>query len=319
MRQIKKGFVAVVLGISLLISLMPAYSGGKTEAAPAKEEVHFVFVTPLIGHPAWLEAKKGSEDAARDFGFRLSWVGPAVIDMDAQVQQIEIALAQKASGVFNCPLNPEAFLGVYKKAKEAGVPIINVQVDTPENTRLAFIGTGMVEYGQTAAEVLAKKMNGRANIAVLQTSMDSGNQNAEFDAFKKVIDAKYPNMKVIVRETDNSDMVIAADKFNAILSTYPNVDSLFCLEGSAAPAAARVLKERGMTDKVTVLGIDDMPETLGAIREGLIWGTLTQNYYYMGYHGCEMFLDHLAGKEVPSITDSGTTLVTIENIDSYKK
>jgi ABC-type sugar transport system substrate-binding protein len=311
--------LVVVLVICLLMSVIPAFSAGKSESMKAGKEVHFVFVTPLIGHPAWLEAKRGAEDAAKKLGFQLSWVGPSGIDMDAQVQQIEIAIAQKVAGVFNCPLNPEAFLGVYAKAKEAGVPIINVQVDTPESTRLAFIGTGMVEYGQMAAEVLAKKMNGKTNIAVVQTSMDSGNQNAEFDAFKKVIDAKYPGMKVIVRETDQSDMVVAADKINAILSTYPQVDSLFCLEGSAAPAAARVLKERGLKDKVTVLGIDDMPETLGAIREKLIWGTLTQNYYFMGYQGSQMFLDHLAGKKVPSITDSGTTLVTLENVDTYKK
>jgi ABC-type sugar transport system substrate-binding protein len=314
MKSTMKSTLIVLILAVLCVSFVSA--GGQKEASGKK---HIVFVTPLIGHPAWLEAKKGSEAAAEDFGFKLSWVGPATIDMDAEVQQIETAIAQKAAGILNCPLNPEAFLGVYEKAKEAGIPIINVQVDTPEDTRLAFIGTGMVEYGIQAAEVLAEKTNKKANIAVLQTSMDSGNQNAEFDSFKKVIDEKYPGMKVIVRETDNSDMVIAVDKINAIISTYPEVDTFFFLEGSAAPAAAQVLKEKGLTDKYIVLGIDDMPETLGAIREGAIWGTLTQNYYVMGYEGCKMILDHLDGKDVPSITDSGTTLVTIENIDTYNK
>lgn len=282
------------------------------------EPLRLVFVSPLIGHPAWLEAKRGAEAAAADYGFEVEWVGPSTIDMDAEIQLIESALATGADGILNCPLNPEAFTAVYQQAMDAGVPIVNIQVDTPEDTRLAFIGTGMVEYGQMAAEVLAEKMGGVAQIAVLQTSLDSGNQNAEFDAFKAVLDEKYPDMEIVVRETDGSDMVQAIDKINQILLAYPEVNAFLMLEGSAAPAAAQIFMEKGIDD-ITVLGIDDLPETLQAIRDGYIWGTLTQNYYVMGYQGTLFILDHLAGRDVPSITDSGTTLVTIENIDTYNK
>ena len=304
----------LVVALGMVIVLVSACgSQAKTDERP-----RLVFVSPLIGHAAWLEAKRGSEAAAAELGFDVEWVGPSTIDMDAEIQLIEQAIATKADGILNCPLNPEAFTAVYQKAKEAGIPIVNVQVDTPEDTRLAFIGTGQVGYGQQAAEQLAKKMGGKANIVVIQTSLDSGNQNAEYDAFKAVLDDKYPDMKVLVREVDNSDMVVAVDKINQILLTYPDVNAFLMLEGSAAPAAAQVFKEKDIKN-IVVLGIDDLDETLQAIRDGWVWGTLTQNYYRMGWDGCQMILDHIAGKQVPSITDSGTTLVTIDNIDSYKE
>ena len=301
------------------VAPQPATAAPQPTALPAEgKKPRLVFISPLIGHPAWLDAKKGAEAAAKDFNFDLEWVGPSTIDMDAEVQLIESALATKADGILNCPLNPEAFTAAYAKAKEAGIPMVNVQVDTPPDTRLAFIGTGQVEVGQTAAEALAKKMNGKANIAILQTSLDSGNQNTSFDAFKKVLDEKYPDMKVVTREVDNSDMVQAVDKINQILLTYPEVNAFYMLEGSAAPAAAQVFKEKGIKDKI-VLGIDDLPETLQAIREGYVWGTLTQNYYKMGYEGTQLILKAMKGEQVPSVIDSGTSLVTLDNIDSYKR
>ena len=125
-------------------------------------------------------------------------------------------------------------------------------------------------------------------------------------------------MKIVTREVDNSDMVQAVDKINQILLTYPEVNVFYMLEGSAAPAAAQVFKEKGIKDKI-VLGIDDLPETLQAIRDGYVWGTLTQNYYKMGYEGTQFILKAMKGEKVPSVTDSGTTLVTMENIDSYKR
>jgi len=331
--KLQKKHLLWIMGVILILSLVLVTScspqQAETEEAvveeveeakveKADEPLRLVFVSPLIGHPAWLEAKRGSEAAAADYGFEIEWVGPSTIDMDAEIQLIESALATGADGILNCPLNPEAFTAVYQKAMDAGVPIVNVQVDTPEDSRLAFIGTGMVGYGQKAAEELAEKTGGKATIAVMQTSLDSGNQNAEFDAFKAVLDEKYPDMEIVVRETDNSDMVEAIDKINQILLAYPEVDAFLMLEGSAAPAAAQIFMEKKIDD-IVVLGIDDLPETLQAIRDGYIWGTLTQNYYVMGYQGTEFILDHIAGKEVPSITDSGTTLVTSDNIDTYNK
>ena len=316
-------FVVVAMLMLFTAACQPAapapQASQPTEApAAAAKKARIVFVSPLIGHPAWLDAKKGSEAAAKDLNFDVEWVGPSTIDMNAEVQLIESAIATKADGILNCPLNPEAFGAVYAKAKEAGIPIVNVQVDTPPDSRLAFIGTGQVEYGQQAAEALAKKMGGKANIAVMQTSLDSGNQNVEFDAFKKVITEKYPDMKIVVREVDNSDMPTAVDKINQILLTYPDVNAFFMLEGSAAPAAAQVFKEKNISN-IVVLGIDDLPETIQAIKDGQIWGTLTQNYFKMGYEGTQFILKAMAGEKVQSINDSGTTLVTKENVDNYKK
>ena len=125
-------------------------------------------------------------------------------------------------------------------------------------------------------------------------------------------------MKIVVKEPDNSDPIQAAEKIGTIFLTYPEVDAVFCLEVACGPAAAQVMRETGRKG-VTVLAIDDVDDTLGAIREGLVWGTMTQDFYRMGYEAVGFVHEHLNGSDVPSVTDSGTVLVTAENIDTYKQ
>ena len=314
----KKVFVLILVMCLAATNLL--FAAGQTEKTTDEDGViNITFVTPLIGHPVWLDAKKGAEDAAKEFGFNTSWVGPQGIDMDAMVQQIEIALAEDVDGIITCPLNPSAFTNVYKKAQEQGVLITNTAVDTPEDLRLAFIGTNAENMGIKGANALAEKMNGTGKIAVMQGSMDAGNQNESFYAFEETLKNNFPGMEIVVRESDDSDMLKAVDKFNAIFESYPEVNGIYCLEASAGPAAAKVVLERDLVGKITILAVDDMKDTLQYIRDGVIWGTATQNFYQMGYLGAKFIYDKINGQNVPSITDSGTIIVTQENIDSYKK
>lgn len=303
----------------------PAEEAAEEEApaegeAVSAEPLEITFVSPLIGLPVWLNAKYGAEAAAEEIGATVYWVGPDVIDIDAQVQQVELAIAEQVDGIICCPLNPAAFEVVYKQAMDKDIPVVNTAVDSDEANRLAYIGTDYVNFGTQAAEALAEKTGGEAKIAVIQTSLDSGNQNAEREAFEAVIAEKYPNMEVITVATDDSDMTKAVDTVNTLIDAYPEMTAIWCVEATGGPAAGQVLSERGMTEDIIVLAIDDTEDVLGAIEEGKIWGTMTQDFYKMGYESVKMIAQYHAGdaKNVPSISDSGTTLVTIENLEEYK-
>lgn len=322
-----------LLLVVLLMVMLPVLAGCQAAATPAptQEEpaaqapatlapaetkpLRMVFVTPLLAHSAWLQAKEGAEAAAKDMGFTVEWVGPQNVDIEAQIQYMEQAIASGADGIISCPLNTEAFLGVYDKAKEAGVPIVNTLVDSPEDTRLAYIGTSNETYGTQAAERMVEKMGGKANIAVFETSLDSTNQNLTLDAFKKGI-ANYPDMKIVAVEADSSEMTAAIEKITQVLATYPEIDAVLCLEGICGPALAQILKEQNRTD-IAVMAVDDLPETVQGIRDGWIWSTMAQRFYVVGYEAAKMIQDAANGKTVPSITDSGIVYIDKNNVDTY--
>ena len=115
-------------------------------------------------------------------------------------------------------------------------------------------------------------------------------------------------------------MLKAIDKTTSILATYPEVDVIYCLEASGGPGSAKVIEEQGLQDKILILAVDDTVDTLDYIKKGIIYGTITQNFFKMGYDSVKFIVESInSGTVPPSITDSGTILVTMENIDTYKK
>ena len=288
------------------------------EAAEQDEPLEITFVTPLLGNPVWLAAKQGAEDAAAGSGITVNWVGPGDIDMDEQVRQIELAIAEGVDGIICCPLSPSIFETVYQKAQEKGIVVINTAVDTAEDTRTAFIGTDYVNFGEQAARNLAEKLGGKGEVACLVTSLDTENQMAELEAGKALWEKEYPDIKIVVTETSNSDTAQAANKTSAILDTYPELDAIWCLESTSPLGVAQTLTERGMLDQICVLGIDDTEDVLDLIGQDKIWGTMTQNFYKMGYEAVKMIETVKNGGTTESVQDSGTTLVTKDNLEAYK-
>lgn len=284
----------------------------------ASEPLSITFVTPLLGNPVWLTAKQGAEDAAAEIGTTINWVGPSDIDMDEQVRQIELAIAEKVDGIICCPLSPAIFESVYQEAQDNGIVVVNTAVDTAEDTRTAYIGTDYTNFGEQAARNLAEKLGGKGEIACLVTSLDTENQMSELEAGKALLEKEYPDLKIVVTETSDSDTARAADKTSAILDTYPDLDAIWCLESTSPLGVAQTLQERNLLDKICVLGIDDTEDVLDLIEQGMIWGTMTQNFYKMGYESVKMIATVKGGGTVPSVQDSGTTLVTSENLEEYK-
>ena len=326
----KKKMLALIavllLGAMIFTACAPAAEKGdkteakenKTEAAPEKEALNITFVTPLLGNPVWLTAKKGADDAAAEIGATVTWVGPSDIDMDEQVRQIEMAIAEKVDGIISCPLSPATFEAVYTDAMSKGIAVVNTAVDTTESTRTAYIGTDYVNFGEQAAKNLAEAMGGKGDVAVLVTSLDSENQMAEYKAGEALLKEQYPDVHIVVIETSNSDTAQAADKTSAIVDTYPDLDAVWCLESTSPLGVAQTLEERGLTGKIIVMGIDDTEDVLDLVEKGKIYGTMTQDFYKMGYEAVKMIKTVNEGGSVPSIQDSGTTLVTKDNLEEYK-
>lgn len=66
--------------------------------------------------------------------------------------------------------------------------------------------------------------------------------------------------------------------------TYPEINASMNICGYGGLEAAQAQREVGYKPgELTIIGIDFTAETLDAIREGYLAGTMTQNFYRMGY------------------------------------
>jgi ABC-type sugar transport system substrate-binding protein len=315
----------VALAMMALIATSAFATGAEDDG-----QLDITFVTPLIAHPVWDVARAGFEDAAADMGFRSQYVGPQGIDPAEMVNQIEIAIAQGVDGIIAMPIAPTAMRPAFKKAAEAGIPVVFIGAVDPEAPSLASVGTDEANIGRIGAEAImeyyAERGNPPLRAVVMQSTMDASFAIKARDSYVAYLEENYPDFEMVINESCNSDMMIAMQKYESVFKAYPEINLVIGVCGEAGPAAAKVLKEQNLLDEITVVAIDDVDETLDLIEDGSIWGTVAQNFYKMAYLSSEILVDFIVdGKEPQGAAgdgygfDSGAMFVTVDNIDSSKE
>jgi len=304
--------------ILVAIAALGLVVGSSAFAAPKK--LNLVFVTPLIAHPVWDVARAGFEAAAKDLGFNGQYVGPQGIDPAEMVNQIELAIASKVDGIITMPIAPTAMRPVIKKAAQAKIPVVFVGAEDPESTALAFIGTNEAELGKQGGNAIKARFGNKPLRAiVLQSTMDASFAIKARDGYLAAL-KDYPDFKMVTNEACNSDMQIAMQKFEASFKAYPEINLVIGVCGEAGPAAAKVIKENKLQNKITVVAIDDVAETMALVKDGAIWGTEAQNFYKMGNLGAKILVDYITKGIKPASfkNDSGSIFVTKDNMETYK-
>jgi ribose transport system substrate-binding protein len=310
----KKKFI--VCAVLVMFAVANVFAGGSKDSQ-ATEKPLVVWVNPLIGSSVFTAADNGLKDAAEEYGFRLKITGRSGIDVVGYNQSIQDAIIEKPIAIAVCPYAYEAFAPTLAEARSKGIKIININMDSPVDTRVSYIGTDNIAYGKLAADYIAKQKNGNANVLVMQAGLTYPNQVEQRDAFEKACAEKYPGVKMVLNDEDQADPAIAVQKFTDILRANPNIDTILCLESIGGVAAGIALKEMNIVDKITILAIDDNEDTLQYIRDGTIWGTMAQNFYKAGHVAGELAMKAARGEQVSSVVDSGTVLITKENINTY--
>lgn len=303
--------------VLLFLAVLCLIAGGSVFA---QKKLNIVFVTPLVAHPVWDVARAGFEAAAKELGFNGQYVGPQGIDPAEMVNQIELAIASKVDGIITMPISPTAMRPVLKKAAAAKIPVVFVGAEDPESTSLAFIGTNEAELGRQGGNAI-KAAFGKTPLRaiVMQSTMDASFAIKARDGYLAAL-KDYPDFKMVLNESCNSDMQIAMQKFEAAFKAYPEINLVIGVCGEAGPAAAKVIKENKLESKITVVAIDDVEETINLIKSGAIWGTEAQNFYKMGNLGARILVDFIkTGKKPASVkNDSGSIFVTKSNLYTYR-
>lgn len=309
-----KKLIALLLALVMVLGLVACGSAKPAE----KDQLHFTLVSPLVGHPYWVQVEDGMKAANEQYGVDTQYVGPTEINIDEQIKAMETAIASEVDGIITMALDPAAFAPVIKKATDAGIPVVLIDTDAPESTRNYYAGTSNYAAGQSAAQAMIEATDGKANIGIVTGAINAANLNERIDGFKDAI-KDYPDMKILAIEPSDTDLLKATQKTESMLSTYPEMDAIFGVSATDVQGAAKVVVERDLVGKVKLVGFDDMDDTLQYIRDGVVYGTIVQKPFEMGRLGVELLVQIKEGKApAEQIIDTGVTIVTSENVENYK-
>jgi ABC-type sugar transport system substrate-binding protein len=259
-----------------------------------------------------------AKKACQDYGAKFTLIQPSAVEVAADVDTLLNVINQGFDAIIVEPWSYEPWLEAVKSAKEKGVILVNVHV--PYDDPSYFISQLIIDnkgYGITAMDVLAKEFGGKANILIMMNSTDQMNQVVQRQAIIDRCAENHPNMKVIATEFTRIDPIIAAERVEAALTAYPQIDTILFLESGTVTVAANVAKEMGVLKKIRIIGIDDPPDLIASIRKGEVWGSFNQNFQRQGYEAVRNIVDYFAGRPFPKFTDAGIVLIKKANVDTY--
>ena len=100
-----------------------------------------------------------------------------------------------------------------------------------------------------------------------------------------------------------------------LLNRFNDVDAVFTPNEPITFGFLRALQDRGLTDKVTLVGFDASEKLAQALEKGEIKGLVLQDPIKIGYLGVMTAVKYLRGEKVEQRIDTGVVIATPENMN----
>jgi ribose transport system substrate-binding protein len=285
----------------------------------------YVMVTFQAGMDYWKKGLKGFEDAAKALNVSVEYRGATQYDANEENTVLEQVIAKKPAGIAVSAINPDALTSTINKAVEAGIPIVLFDSNAKGSKAGTFLGTDNRSAGATAARQLGELLGGSGSVAII-TQPAQLNHQERTNGFIETIGSSYPRIKVVAIENGKGDQEESGQAARRLLQQYPELNGIFATEANGGIGVGNALIQAGKTDKIKVIGFDTDKGTLDMVKNGTLSATLAQGTWNMGYWSLQ-YLFHLhhglvdstdaGGSSLPVYTDTGITVVTKANVDSY--
>jgi ribose transport system substrate-binding protein len=298
-------------------------------ARHSQKEVYYL-VAGNMSRAYWQTAVAGFKKAAVDYGVTPRAVGPDNYDPQAELAELEKAVAAKPAGILISVIDAAALQPGIDAAVSAGIPVITMDSDAAVSKRLFFIGTNNLDAGRLGGRRVVEKLSGKGNVVVF-TIAGQPNTEERLKGFKDVFSTQ-PGIKIVEVVDIKGAPVSAFDRTQQfmVLTGDKKINAFVCLDSESGKMVGDAIKRTGDTSRLLVAWDVD-PDTLQAIKDGVINATVAQKPFTMGYVGLKE-LDEVFhyppaqfGKDYssdafapyPVIVDTGTALVDKSNVDSY--
>jgi len=300
----------------------------KSKAAGGTEE--YVWICSLSTFPLFLAHDYPVlKQLAKELGVKMTFTGPKDFDVEAQNNVLEQQIATRPAGILFLSFG-DVHNASINKVVDAGIPLICVDGDSPNSRRMAFIGTGWRALGAKQAEIMGNLLGGKGNV-ILSAVIPNDNTNLARAGYEDYMKKNYPNIKIVTLLNDKGDSSVAADLAAKAIQTYGDIDGFSGFDGASGPGLAIAVREAGKQGKIHVTCVDDTPDILQAIQQGIIDATLVQkreafeslallalyNYNHPQTELLQRYKD--AGfPMMPETTYTGTMVLTKKNLNQLQ-
>ncbi|ARO30479.1 MULTISPECIES: sugar ABC transporter substrate-binding protein [unclassified Rhizobium] len=249
--------------------------------------------------------------------------GIEVITVDAkgdgptQVNQIQDLLTQKIDALIYIPAGAAAASVPVKLAKNAGIPVVNVDRNAEGAPGDTFLATDSVASAKAVCDYILKEAGGKGKMVIIHGQKGTTPEVDRSKGCGESLKAN-PDVKVVAEQYSN---IWSQDEgfqiMQNMLQANPDVSIVFAQADALALGAAQAIKVAKPSQKIVVGGFDGDTAALEALSKGVFDVTATQQTQKMGRDAVENAAKLVAGEKVPPVQLMDATLTTKENVAGF--
>lgn len=238
-------------------------------------------------------------------------------DSSKQLAQVENFIRQEVNAIIVKPVDTEAMTPMLEQANDAKIPLIGVNaLFKGVEDAASFVGSESKEAGILEMEGVAKLLNGKGNIAIMNGGLGHEAQINRTAGYKEVI-AKYPDMKIVSEGTAEWDRSRAMNLMENWLSSGRKIDAVVANNDEMAIGAQNAIEAAGKQDQIVVAGVDATPDALDEIKSGSLDLTVFQDAKGQGSMAIETAIKIAKGEKVEKLNWIPYEVVTKDNVDQF--
>lgn len=326
---------------SLLLGLAAGLA--MVTGALAADPIKIVYIGKNTGNPYFDSITGGFEDACKAKGCEFEFVAPATAEATSQIPFIEAQIQRGVNVIGIAPNSPDALNQVLDDARSKGILVLTVNGDLTGNEShrdATILPVNFDIVGRDQVEMVGSLIGYEGEIAILSATTEAPDQNKWIVGMNETLanDAKYAKMKLVATVYGDDQPEKSATEMESLLSNYPNLKGVIAPTTVGIAAAAQVVQQRGIADKVAVTGLGLPSEMRDFVKDGTVKAFQLWSPYNEGWLAVHFALGVLDGSiknevgasfDVPNLgtvtinannsinTQAELTTFNAENIDNF--
>ena len=308
----------------------PGGGGGSGAPGDGTKRLRIAVIPKGTTHEFWKSIHAGAVKAEREInaeaggGVRVEvqWKGPQKEDdRSQQIQVVQNFIAAGVQGIVLAPLDDTALLNPVRDAGKAGIPVVifdsGLEGEVGKDF-VSYVSTDNYKGGVLGARRLGEVLGGKGKAILLRYAEGSESTMQRERGFLDTLKKEHPGIELISSDLYGGATTETSYKTSQNLLTRfrDQVQGIFTPNESTTFGMLRALKDAGLAGKVKHVGFDASEALVKAMKENEIQGLVLQNPIRMGYLGVKTLVDHIRGRTVEKVIDTGAVIVTPENMDT---
>ena len=287
----------LILDIAERLNYRPNKLAG---ALARKKTLHLGVICSGMSLDFYSLIEKGIVDAAiefEDFGVTVERIRIESQDPETEYSKLSSLDISRFDGLA-ISSSGQATESLIDSFMDSGLPVITINTDAANSSRLFYVGSNSRQSGKMGAEILTMLIGYSGKISVLGDFTRAMPFVERFGGFCEFTQLNYPNVQIHACACASGSSDNMAQMFKEQIDQIPDINGVFCTRNVCTLGAMDALSALNRKD-IYVVGYDVTAKTADAMRANKLSALIFQDPYQQGYRATQLLARHLLEGYLP--------------------